>query len=134
MECCSSVSNSPLPALAGRVQPQLSRFTRVSSFRQQLCLKWLLKCNRLLREDFMSGFGNVCKRTLVVLLLSLGATLFVPVPALANGVITVITPLDGVVVTVPFEVHFTYSGTDTYTKLWIDGVAIISDHNGSTFD
>ena len=36
--------------------------------------------------------------------------------------------------TVPFNVHFTYSATDTYTKLWIDGVPIISDHNGSTFD
>jgi hypothetical protein len=82
----------------------------------------------------MSGFGSVCKQTLVFVLLTLGTTLFVPVPALANGVINVTTPLNGATVTVPFDVHFTYSGTDTYTKLWIDGVAIISDHNGSTFD
>ncbi len=44
------------------------------------------------------------------------------------------TPANGATVTVPFDVHFTYSATDTYTKLWIDGVPIISDHNGSTFD
>jgi len=49
-------------------------------------------------------------------------------------VITVTSPANGATVTVPFDVHFTYSATDTYTKLWIDGVTIISDHNGSTFD
>jgi hypothetical protein len=63
------------------------------------------------------------------------ATLFcVPISALANGVITVTSPTNGATVSVPFDVHFTYSGTDTYTKLWIDGSPIISEHNGSTFD
>jgi hypothetical protein len=82
----------------------------------------------------MARFQNACKRTLIFVLLTLGTIFFVPVSALANGVITVTTPLNDATVTVPFDVHFTYSGTDTYTKLWIDGVAIISDHNGSVFD
>ena len=82
----------------------------------------------------MAWFQNACKRTLIFVLLTWGTIFFVPVSALANGVITVTTPLNGATVTVPFDVHFTYSGTDTYTKLWIDGVAIISDHNGSVFD
>ena len=82
----------------------------------------------------MARFQNACKRTLIFVLLTWGTIFFVPVSALANGVITVTTPLNGAIVTVPFDVHFTYSGTDTYTKLWIDGVPIISDHNGSMFD
>ena len=82
----------------------------------------------------MARFQNACQRTLIFALLTLGTIFFVPVSALANGVITVTTPLNGATVAVPFDVHFTYSGTDTYTKLWIDGVAIISDHNGSVFD
>jgi len=36
-QLCFSVSGS-------RVPRQLSGFTRASSFRQQLCPKWLLKC------------------------------------------------------------------------------------------
>ena len=82
----------------------------------------------------MARLQNACKGTLIFVLLTLGTIFFVPASALANGVITVTTPLNGAVVTVPFDVHFTYSGTDTYTKLWIDGVPIISDHNGSVFD
>jgi len=54
--------------------------------------------------------------------------------AAAQGTITVTAPASGSKVTVPFDVHFTYSATATYTKLWIDGVAIIAEHNGSTFD
>jgi hypothetical protein len=86
----------------------------------------------------MSGFGSVCKRQLILWLLMLGAIFCVPVSALAAGVITVITPTNGAVVTVPFEVQFTYNASSTYTKLWIDNVAIVSDHNStetlSTFD
>ena len=70
----------------------------------------------------MARFQNACKRTLILVLLTWGTIFFVPVSALANGVITVTTPLNGAIVTVPFDVQFTYSGTDTYTKLWIDGV------------
>ncbi|MGA2961807.1 MAG: hypothetical protein ABSD96_09050 [Candidatus Korobacteraceae bacterium] len=48
------------------------------------------------------------------------------------------SPANGATVTVPFDVNFTYNAATTYTKLWIDGVAIISDHtsttNLSTFD
>ena len=82
----------------------------------------------------MARFQNACKRTLIFVLLTCGTIFFVPISALANGVITVTTPLNDATVTVPFNVQFTYSGTDTYTKLWIDGVAIISDHTGSVFD
>jgi len=41
--------------------------------------------------------------------------------AAAQGTITVTAPASGSKVTVPFDVHFTYSATATYTKLWIDG-------------
>ncbi len=82
----------------------------------------------------MSDFRSVCKRQLILGLLILGATFCVPVSAFAAGVITVNSPANGAIVTVPFDVNFTYSSTDTYTKLWIDGVPVISEHNGSTFD
>ena len=86
----------------------------------------------------MSRFGSICKQRLILWLLMLVAIFCVPVSALAAGVITVITPTNGAVVTVPFEVHFTYNASSTYTKLWIDGVTIVSDHNSvnnlSTFD
>ncbi len=86
----------------------------------------------------MTGVRRVCKRQLILGLLILGATFCVPVSALAQGVITVNSPANGAIVNVPFNVHFTYNASTTYTKLWIDGVAIISDHNSSgnlsTFD
>jgi acid phosphatase len=82
----------------------------------------------------MCSFRSVRKRQLILGLLALASILGVSVPALAVGVITVTSPMNGATVTVPFDVHFTYSSTDTYTKLWIDGVPIISEHNGSTFD
>jgi len=82
----------------------------------------------------MTGVRNVCKRQLILGLLILGTTFCVPVSVLAAGVITVNTPANGATVTVPFDVNFTYGATATYTKLWIDGVAIISEHNGSAFD
>jgi hypothetical protein len=82
----------------------------------------------------MTGVRNVCKRQLILGLLILGTTFCVPVSVLAAGVITVNSPANGATVTVPFDVNFTYGATATYTKLWIDGVAIISEHNGSAFD
>ncbi|MGA2990057.1 MAG: hypothetical protein ABSD88_06235 [Candidatus Korobacteraceae bacterium] len=54
--------------------------------------------------------------------------------AAAVGTITVTAPASGATVSLPFNVHFTYSGTATYTKLWSDGVAITSERTGSTFD
>ena len=51
----------------------------------------------------MARFQNACKRTLIFVLLTLGTIFFVPVSALANGVITVTTPLNGATVTVPFD-------------------------------
>jgi len=82
----------------------------------------------------MTGVRSVCKRQLILGLLILGTTFCVPISALAQGVITVISPANGSTVSVPFVVDFTYSATVTYTKLWIDGVAIISEHNGSAFN
>jgi acid phosphatase len=82
----------------------------------------------------MFEFQSAGRRQLVLRLLALASLVWVPISALAAGVITVTSPTNGATVTVPFDVHFTYSGTDTYTKLWIDGSPIISEHNGSTFD
>jgi hypothetical protein len=82
----------------------------------------------------MSEFRSVCKRQLISGLLTLGLIFCVSISALAAGVITVTSPANGATVNVPFDVHFTYSATATYTKLWIDGVAVIAERNGSTFD
>jgi hypothetical protein len=82
----------------------------------------------------MFGLRGFRTRQLIYWLSILGLVLYVPVSARAAGVITVTTPLNDATVTVPFDVHFTYSATDTYTKLWIDGAPTISEHNGSTFD
>lgn len=79
----------------------------------------------------MFGFRSICKRQLILGLLTLASVFCASVPALAVGVITVTSPMNGATVIVPFDVHFTYSSTDTYTKLWIDGVPIISEHNGA---
>lgn len=51
----------------------------------------------------------------------------------AAGTITVASPANGASVTVPFNVNFTYSGTATYTKLWIDGKAVTTEDNTSSF-
>jgi hypothetical protein len=57
------------------------------------------------------------------------------VSALATaGTIGAISPANGASVTVPFSVKFTYSGTASYTKLWIDGKAIVAQDNTSTFN
>ena len=82
----------------------------------------------------MSGVRSICKRQLIIGLLILASFLCFPVSALAAGVITVTSPVNGATVTVPFDVHFAYSATDSYTKLRIDGVPIISEHNGHIFD
>ncbi len=82
----------------------------------------------------MFEFRSVCRRRLISVLLTLGLIFCVPVSGLAAGVITVTSPASGATVSVPFDVHFTYSATASYTKLWIDGVDIIAEHNGSTFD
>jgi hypothetical protein len=79
----------------------------------------------------MSRVRGVCARQLTLGLLILGSIFCVPVSALAAGVITVNSPANGATVTVPFDVNFTYNASSTYTKLWIDGVVIISDHNSS---
>ena len=50
------------------------------------------------------------------------------------GTITVSSPGKGATVTVPFNVNFTYSGTASYMKLWIDGKAIGAKDGTSTFD
>lgn len=49
------------------------------------------------------------------------------------GTITVASPVNGASVTVPFTVSFTYSGTASYAKLWIDGKAGAVEDNTSTF-
>jgi hypothetical protein len=50
------------------------------------------------------------------------------------GTIDVISPGNASTVTVPFNVSFTYSGTASYTKLWIDGKAVASKDNTSTLN
>ncbi len=82
----------------------------------------------------MFGFRSGGRWRLVLGLLTSASIFFIPISTLAAGVITVNSPANGATVTVPFDVNFTYSGTDTYTKLWIDGSPIVSEHNGSTFD
>ena len=54
--------------------------------------------------------------------------------AAAVGTITVTAPASGAKVSLPFNVHFTYSGKASYTKLWIDSKAIVVEKSGSTFD
>jgi hypothetical protein len=82
----------------------------------------------------MSRLQTVRSRHLILGLLILASAVCAPVSASAAGVITVNSPANGATVTVPFDVNFTYSAADTYTKLWIDGVAVTAERNGSTFD
>ncbi len=51
----------------------------------------------------------------------------------ASAVVTVQNPANDGSVTSPVAVHATYSGTASYMKLWVDGVAVTYVDNTSTF-
>lgn len=66
-------------------------------------------------------------RTLAFVFLSLFSVLA------TAGTIAISSPGNAATVTVPFNVDFTYSGTASYMKLWIDGKAIVAQDGTSTF-
>jgi hypothetical protein len=52
----------------------------------------------------------------------------------ASGVVTVESPAANSTVTSSVHVNATYNGPATYMKLWVDRVAVISEHNANVFD
>jgi hypothetical protein len=52
----------------------------------------------------------------------------------AAAPVTFITPLANTTVKSPVHVRFTYSGTATYMKLWVDGVAQPAQHDPHIYD